>query len=131
MPSAVGADFRHGAILAAAVVTGWLGWAATATVLGNWSFGPEGTNASFWHVAKMFGLAHAPGLIRLLGVVDTFGPAPAILAFGGQALAMAIVIQDAYGLRRLHTGFAVLAVAAVPWLILQTGIVLLVLPRSF
>jgi hypothetical protein len=108
-----------------ASISGWIIWTTVISLLGNWAFGPQHNSVSWWGAAWAIGLAQGPGVIRVLGVVEGSGPAPAIAAFGGQLAAMMLAARVSYGLRDVFRPITLILVAIVPWLILQIGVVLL------
>lgn len=113
----------------AATGSGWLMWSALASWLGNWAFGAEFGKVSWWPMARAMAFAQTPGLVRATAIVEGVGTAAALVAFLWQGAAMAVVIREAYGFRDIRPSLAILAVALIPWLALQAGI-LLVLQAS-
>jgi hypothetical protein len=119
---------RGASVALAITISGWLTWSGLATLLGNWAFGADYRPVSWWSLARAFGFAQLPGVVRLVGPIDPLGSAAVVAAFASQVGAMAVVLREAYDFNGFQAPLAILGVALAPWLAVQVGILFLLSP---
>ena len=106
---------------------GWVVWASVAYAMGTKLLAIPETSATWAGVARPFGFAHAPGVLRALGILPNLGFLMPLLTAVWIFVAMSVAARQALGYRSVWRAVVVTLVGFIAYLFVYGGLFALLL----
>ena len=100
----------------------WIVWASVAYAIGTKLLATAETNASWGSVARTFGFAHSPGVLRALGILPNLSFLMPLLTAVWIFVAMSVAAKEALGYHRAWRAIVVTLVGFVAQVFIYGGL---------